>query len=291
MAVERDFELLDDYLAGRLDGKEKLAFEDKLGTDPELKSEYELQQQLVNGVKNVRIAELKAIMNNVPVSALHGGETTVASKLAIWTVVVGLVVTGVYLYLDREKEEVAKPEMEVNQAAEQPVATEDEKTDEDQQAEKSNEDPLVSSEDASSEQKPSQLPKAAKGRSEEKALEPAIDVFDPTEEATEDLSTPLDGESKAPTLSQNPSLAVEIDSKNKKYDFHYQFKGGKLMLYGPFEQNLYEIMEFIGEEKRTVFLYYQENFYLLKDDTDKLKPLGVIQDQALIRKLKEYRKN
>ena len=63
------------------------------------------------------------------------------------------------------------------------------------------------------------------------------------------------------------------------------------MLYGPFEQNLYEIMEFIGEEKRTVFLYYQDNFYLLKDDTEKLKPLGVIHDQALIRKLKEYRKN
>src|SRR5688572_2182382 len=126
MAVERDFELLDDYLAGRLTDKERLAFEDKLGTDPELKNEYELQQQLVNGVKKARVTELKAMLNNVPVPAVHGGETTLATKVALWTVVVGLVATSVYLYLDQGKEEAVKPETEVKQAAEQPSVVEPE---------------------------------------------------------------------------------------------------------------------------------------------------------------------
>ena len=92
-------------------------------------------------------------------------------------------------------------------------------------------------------------------------------------------------------MSKTPSIAVEVDSENKKYDFHYQFAQDKLVLYGPFEKNLYEIMEFISEDKRTVFLYYQDRFYFLKDDTEKLKPLGAIQDPALIKKLKEYRRN
>jgi hypothetical protein len=96
---------------------------------------------------------------------------------------------------------------------------------------------------------------------------------------------------KAPVLHTSPSIAVEIDTKNKKYDFHYQFKDGKLFLYGPFENDLYEILEFFSDDKRTMFLFYQENFYLLKDDNEKLKPLGAIQDPSLIKKLKDYRKN
>jgi hypothetical protein len=76
---------------------------------------------------------------------------------------------------------------------------------------------------------------------------------------------------------------------NKKYNYHYQFKDGKLFLYGPFEKELYEIMEFFNEEKRTLFLYHNENYYLLKDNSTSLKPLNPIQDTELLNKLKEYR--
>jgi hypothetical protein len=80
-----------------------------------------------------------------------------------------------------------------------------------------------------------------------------------------------------------------MDTMSKKYNFHYVFKNSKLILYGAFEKNLYEILEFIGDEKRTVVLFYKSNYYLL--DIDKTHPtkLTPIRDQKLLKMLKAHR--
>jgi hypothetical protein len=79
-----------------------------------------------------------------------------------------------------------------------------------------------------------------------------------------------------------------VKNDDNKYDFNYQFKEGRLVLFGPFEKNLYEILEIFSEDKRTVFLYYKKNYYLLRDDNENVRELEPITDQALIRKIKEY---
>jgi hypothetical protein len=290
MALEKDLELLDNYLAGRLDPTERQAFEHKLKTDPGLKGELEFQQQLVEGVKKARVAELKAMMNNIPVPAVHGTETaTVVSKIALWTVVAGIVATSIYFFVTND-ESVNPDPVQAIQPTEKPeeVKSQDTVVPDDSQEPIREEAPVVSDEKASSEEKPLKSPATPK-KKESESSEPAINVYDPTTE-TEELSIQLE-EGKTPTLSKTPSIAVEVDSQNKKYDFHYQFRDNKLTLFGPFEKNLYEIMEFFNDDKRTMFLYYQDNFYLLKDDSEKMKPLGLIQDPALIKKLKEYRRN
>jgi hypothetical protein len=78
---------------------------------------------------------------------------------------------------------------------------------------------------------------------------------------------------------------------DKKYNFHYQFKDDKLYLYGSFEKNLYEIMEFFSGNKRTMFLFYKDNYYLLNEEDQTVKALAPIKDQALLEKLRDYRKN
>ncbi len=77
---------------------------------------------------------------------------------------------------------------------------------------------------------------------------------------------------------------------SKKYSFHYVFKDGKLILYGAFEKNLYEILEFIGGENHTVVLFYKSNYYLL--DLEKTHPtkLTPIHDQKLLKMLKGTQK-
>ena len=290
MALEKDLELLDNYLAGRLDSTERQAFEHRLKTDPNLKGELEFQQQLVEGVKKARIAELKAMMNNVPVPSVHGTETaTVASKIALWTIVAGIVATSVYFFVIKDERSNQDAGQDARPTEEQQeVKAEETVVPDDSQEPVREEAPVVSGEKASSEEKPLKSPATPK-KKESSSSEPAINVYDPTAE-TEELSIQLE-EGKTPTLSKTPSIAVEVDSQNKKYDFHYQFRDNTLTLFGPFEKNLYEIMEFFNDDKRTMFLYYQENFYLLKDDSEKMKPLGLIQDPALIKKLKEYRRN
>lgn len=288
MAVERDLELLDDYLANRLDEKGRSAFEQKLNTDPNLKNEYELQHQFIDGIKKARIAQLKSMMNHVPVPSVQPNATALAGKVALWSlVVIGIVGAGLYYFFNQKQENIKTPETKIEDTLEQsqPV-TQPEPVKPQENA------PVVSGAPSSSEQKPVESPKAIKKQKATESLntkDPQIDVFDPSEETHETQPPKQGNEAIIPRLNNIPSFEVSVDSENKKYNFHYQFKEGKLLLYGPFEKNLYEIMEFFSEDKRTIFLFYKDDYYLLKDGNEKLTPLHAIEDASLIKKLREYR--
>ncbi|HET9487342.1 MAG TPA: hypothetical protein VFO54_07910, partial [Chryseosolibacter sp.] len=85
------------------------------------------------------------------------------------------------------------------------------------------------------------------------------------------------------------SLVVETDGSNTRYSFHYQFTEDKLLLYGPFEPHLYEILELNVGGKRTVFLYYKDQYYGLQEADGKVRSLDPVKDPVLLQKLKEYR--
>jgi hypothetical protein len=288
MAAERDFELLDDYLANRLDEKARAAFEQKLAIDPNLKSEFELQQEFVKGIKKVRAAEIKAMLNTVPVPAIPAQGTALTIKVAILTAVVGIVGTGLFLYLKQPDKTIETPETKIEQQPKLEENTPDIPSNEESKLHEVS--PVVSEEGSSSEEAPVELPKAVRKNKtkKEESVKDRIKVFDPTKEENHDQSSQEGHHSTLPQAMVS-NMVVEIDSENKKYSFHYQFKEGRLFLYGPFEKNLYEILEFFSEDKRTLFLFYKEEYYLLKDDSEKLKPLNPIQDTTLLKKLKESR--
>jgi hypothetical protein len=48
-------------------------------------------------------------------------------------------------------------------------------------------------------------------------------------------------------------------------------------------------MEFFSGNKRTVFLYYKDSYYLLNEENETIKPLAPINDPSLLKKLKDYR--
>lgn len=288
MAVEKDFELLDDYLSNRLSGEDKLDFEKKLEADPELAREFKIQQNLVEGIRKVRTAELKSMLNNIPVTGIQTGTESILTKTGTWIVVAGIVATSAY-FLFFDKNEVAEPV-----PVQQPVTIEEEKVESTQP---------VTVEPGESETAP--ITEAVKEESSvegEKEIaptptpevkQPVLDVYDPTKEAADEATLKHEREqleiiSKAFVTS---SIVVETDHSNRKYTFHYMFKEGKLILYGAFEEHLYEILEFISGEKRTVVLFYKTNYYLLDIDKSIPTPLSPIHDQALLKKLKEYRGN
>jgi hypothetical protein len=283
MATEREFELLDDYVANRLGVEEKSAFESKIQADPDLQREYQMQERMVKAIREARKAELKAMLNNVPVPPIGQGGTSVMAKLAMGTVVAGLVATGVYFYADKQ-EDAATPVEESASSTKKSAPAEANK----EKSTVSTSENSEKSDVAESATKSSDVNKISAG---ETSAKPEMSVYDPTTEAgSEDIEEPA-AERRNTARAGAPSIAVQIDRANKNYDFNYQFQDGKLTLYGPFERNLYEIMEFFSDEKRTVFLYYKSNYYLLKDDNNKVQSLAAITDPALIKKLKEYRGN
>ncbi len=307
MADERNLELLDDYLTNRMSDEDRSAFEQKIKADPDLQHELALQKRLIQGIKNARIAELKSMLNNVPVPAAGTG-STLAGKVIFGTVVT-LMIAAATLWYFRE-DEAPVPEQKANteqQQQEQPPsqkpaepAVEPQKDDQKQESVATEKQAVEADKNQTSagteHSKPSlakrPAPLAAPGakKSDETAGEkPAIDVFTPENEG--DSNSEADVViNRSPVTSGKSSLVVETELNNRRYTFHYQFREGKLFLFGPFEKNLYEILEFFADEKRTVFLFYKDQYYLLSEADTQIRPLTPITDPALIRKLKDQRK-
>jgi len=301
MADERDFELLDDYLTNRLSEQDRSAFEQKLDADPDLKHEYALQKRLVQGIKDARVAELKSMLNKVPVPSGNPGNAVI-SKIVLGTVVSLMIAAAAYWYFrdnstmapeqkaQQEQPPLPKPE-QPKEEIQAPVQKQESPTTRKETVEDKNQTSAGTEHSKPSlARKPDPLAAPGEKKTESKAGDkPALDVLTP---GNEDVNNDNSGNPTAaqPALTPaNSSLVVETDRNNRTYSFHYQFRDGKLFLYGPFEKNLYEIMEFSTDEKRTVFLYYKDRYYLLQEADSRVKPLSPVTDAALITKLKEYR--
>jgi hypothetical protein len=283
MATEKDFELLDDYLTNRLSGEEKSAFESKLQADPNLQTEKLMQERLIKSIQASRVAELKQMLGNVPVPQVSPGGTSVVAKYAAGTIVAGMVATGLYFYFNRTED--------VQQTIENTIASEQGKasTQAVQDNNPASENVTEETADATTAKPGGNTPEAETAT--EGGTKPELNVYDPTtdeEQASIDVEEAA-GERSNAVKSGAPAPKAEVYSNNNEYKFNYQFKNGKLFLYGPFEKNLYEILEFFSGEKRTVFLYYKNNYYLMNDENSEIKTLTPIADQKLISKLRKSR--
>jgi hypothetical protein len=245
--------------------------------DPALKGEFEFQKQIVESVKHARAVELKAMLNNVPV----GGGSWGAGKIAAGVISAGIVATSLYFYFNDEEvitntteetqQEVIQPSGDENKAENAEVAATDEAT--------------KDGADETGANNSKEIAKDIKSKVSKPVQKPDIQVVDPSEELTEEKDTNV-----TPGRSEISTSKMEVitESSDKKHTFHYQFVQGKLLLYGPFDKSLYEILEIHGEG-HAVFLFYRENYYMLDERQSKITPLGAIQDTELLKKLKEYR--
>ena len=279
-----NFELIDDYLTNRLGEQEKATFEQRMLSDPAMLADVDFQKHVLEGVKKARAAELKAMLNNVQVGGgLSSGLT--AGKIAAGVVAAGIVATSLYLYLKPTDTQTGVPTAISKNQTEPAISTE-----------KSTEVSPVQQPQPAAEQPLTVDPQKAKSKSLKKkesskpgiTPQTKIEVVDPSEELVDNSSkevTAAKGQKSSVTTSH---IAVETNTSNKKYNFHYQFNSDKLVLYGPFDKSLYEILEIHGDQ-HAVFLFYKENYYLLNEKQSKIGELTPIKDSTLLKKLKEYR--
>ncbi len=274
------FELVEDYLTNRLDDGARIAFEEQMNADPQLKAEVNLQKGIIEGVKSARIAELKAMLNNVPI----GGVTSaITGKIVIATISAGIL--GTVLYFGLKSTPANEPQAKTEETTiEQPLAPLEEPQEKVETITESTEVPKTDLK-----QKPNETTPKVIQPKEERVSPPSIDVLDPTEdmkENEEDITAPKSG--NKPTISPS-TLEVELDGNNINYSFHYQFKDAKLVLYGPFDSSLYEIIELNGS-MHTIFLYYDNSYYKLDENDHEIVPLIMIRDKELLNRLERYRK-
>ena len=274
-----NFDLIDDYLANRLSGDEIKTFEGDMIGDPTLRSEVERQRIIIEGIRKARIGELKSMLNQVPIEggAVLGNWS--AMKVAATIGVAAIIGTGIYFYLNSSTPSIpVTPSVEIPSDSISPEETP--------------EQPIVETkEGANTETKESAKPKVEK-KAEQKnessiVNTTKVEIADPTEEMIAD--EPIDSESINLKSTITPSaIQVKTDKTNNLYSFHYQFWEGKLFLYGPFDEALYEILEVHGD-RHALFLVFKGNYYLLDESKEDVTELTPIRDRPLIQLLKEYK--
>ncbi len=300
---------------------EMLAFENQLHTDPVLHSEFELQQDIINSLKDFRKSQLKARLDQVPVSVSPTG--IVGVKTAALIVLTGIIGVGTYLFLNNQAEsspesanelvvEAVEPEVldeavetlssedlgsaEDNVAFEDNAAVEEEST----AVEVDNNQIDASAADSEVNAKSSKAvaEATAPNRTEEeqtKVATPVINspqIIDPSLEDNSDetleIPTPKLGETE---VSENPVLEVETTKENNHEFFHYQYYSGKLYLYGDFTDNPYEIIELNSTSGKKLFMFYNDNYYRIFDNQVDLTPLKAVQDKDVIKELDIIKEN
>lgn len=272
-----NFELIDDYLTGKLSEADKAAFEQQLAADPTLKAEVDLQRQIVEGVRQARVAELKAMLNQVPVGGSASFTNWVAGIAAV--AVVGAVTLW---YVSEEADVTQKDEIptQVELAAPAPQVP-------DQAAPASPDGEEPKKEQAKVEPK-TKVTEKPKAKEENPVVHPKLDVVDPSGELNSDSRSDGEAVTTVGTRTENKPLEVKIISDGR-YDNHYQLDQGVLILYGDFEKTLYEIIE-IQSDEPLAFLYHQNRYYKLSGNSNAIQKLIAITDPQLISKLRELRK-
>lgn len=287
-------EQIEQYLEGTMSGAELETFERLLDNDPALQSEFQLQQDIVNAIKETRKAELKARLDNVNVSAYNGGIS--GTKIILTGALTAAIGLGIYFYTQDEAvvaDKIDLTQEEIITSEEETIFVQPEiipapsidanKTDEivAHNVIKEKEATVSIQEDEKNEATTAIT----------KINPPLPASFEEGADNTStELNTPKNKLSEAAAASAEVT-AVEIENKeDNSHNFHYKFYNNKLYLYGDFKNIPYELIELNTVSGKSLYLYYKESFYYLEPNQMEISPLNQIKDENLVSELDSLRK-
>jgi hypothetical protein len=286
------------YLEGHMSPGQMQEFEKQLHTDPVLRSEFELQKDIIHSIKDFRKAQLKTKLDQVPVNV--GPSTLVGVKAAAALVISGVIGVGAYLYLSTPDEITAPITETIAPVENLQVQPEDlaELPDELPTSEVEVVEEAVVAQPKTVIEQPASVPVSEPDKVVEEEPEEAnlvvnspnlIDPILNDAEAEESIEIPTaalaqDG------MADNSVVAVETAKKDDNM-FHYQYYSGKLYLYGDFRDIPYEILELNSANGKRLFIFYDNAYYKIKDDQQEITPLEALTDQDIIKKLEIIQAN
>jgi hypothetical protein len=302
---------LDNYLLGKLSADDKAAMDARLAADSQLQEDMLFQQDIVHALQEERRLELKNRLNSIEVGA-GGFSSAVGLKIAAGVALVGLMGTAIYFFGSSEPQVSSelpvgivnfsdtdnlytyavpdKPEVGLS-------ATALEKLDAARPQEQKAVKPAAPAILAEAKPQVSRTEKAALPEAKNKNLktdsQQNIQVQKPNvfSDFKDTDVTAANHQPEAPVdaLARNRQFStqsIEVSAQlHDKYDFHYQFFDNKLFIYGDFKSKPYEILEINTEGSRVYYLFFENNYYGLKNDQQKLVRLKKITNEKLIREL------
>lgn len=285
-----NYERIEAYLNNELSESEGQQLMQDVNSDPSLKSEFQFQESVIDGIKDYRKKELIARLDNIQVAST--GQSMLLKAIGLVGIAT-VVSVGTYFWVNSGDdlpiniEETNNTEQIVTQPEEAQEAAIDEiKKDDIAEEEAVTTETVAETVDSTpavtatpKEDKPTVIPDVVIPDVEEPESGTSLDV-------EEDLSAPEAMAASSIRLRSSTDVEVKL---NKKYDFHYQVKNGGLILYGNFNNSPFEVIELNTNQGINSYLYFENHFYSLANDSEEIKPLKAIENKELIKELEKRR--
>lgn len=283
---------IDDYLSGKMGESDKLSFENQINNNSLLKQELSFQRDIITSLKGARNLELKARLNAIDVAGVSTG-AHVGWKIAAGLVIATGLFTASYLYFKNTTQVITSQPIAVDTAqktivSEKTITTEVEKRKETVSQ--------IVSESTTSPEESTIINK--KDKTPNPIVKKYSDVrFDvPVVPHTEqDLHTEANAASPNENLAtENKQIksAVEVALDHKsEFKFHYRYFNNKLYLLCDFGSKPYDLIELNRKKTRTLYLFFDKNYYELKDNQSDATALKIIKNNTIIKQLEVIRTN
>jgi len=282
-------ELVEKYVMGKLSPSDVQSFEKELNSNAQLKSEVSLQKAIQEALIEERKAELKAMLQAVAVGAtptiytwLRYAAVSTGLGIGVWF---GWQQLGAKKDLPQEKIVAVAPMVKQAEVIQNQPQTEvvESKTTQAQPLEKEIAKPSKTQKNRKN------TVQKAESQQEELVNLPVIEHNDEHHGLN---NHPIKSASAHEMPNGNIAHSITesgVADVSVKYDadkFHYKFNGEKLVLVGDFSNGQYEILELNKNNKKTLYLYYQKEFYNIENNNLELSPLQKLTDNLIRKELK-----
>lgn len=295
MGINKYSSQLEAYFSGSMSETDRILFEGRVESDPMLKAEFDRQNDIVEGLRAHRAAELKTRLNNISVEPTLVGAIMQSSMMKTLTYGIATLIlaTGGYVYYNSAETAIQYHIEELESINEYMLES---------QLNPVSLNSLDYRYDGSLEiqdyVEPVSIPViekpvvASANKSESIEFEvPQVNTGH--EESFNGMAVDL----KAMDRIEHVSGITEVDKVNiqtitsRKYNFHYRMEDNRLFLYGKFSESPYEIIEISTPGNKKLFFHYQGDFYQLRKNAAEITPLSKIENRELIQELNALKSN
>lgn len=278
-------EKIDQYILNQLNKADKAKFEELIASDTRLQNEIALQKSISKVFNQTGSAQLKARLNQVPISMASTGNAIMFKWIGAG--VAASLIAGFIIFMlpkAEQKTENIVPAAETNShlKSNSPAAQKVE-----QQYTASSSVALSNSNQAKQNTQHTAVNKSKNTTAELEEYKETSDFSDVTngDITRENQSVSLPSSNLSSENNKLNSLSVSIDDSNGS-EKSYQFSGSKLTLFGDFAKHPYELLELNHKGEKALYLSYQNEFYELVWGKSAKTPLNKVNNKQTIEKLK-----
>lgn len=288
MGINKYSSQLEAYFSGTMSETDRILFEARVESNPALKTEFERQNDIVEGLKAHRTAELKTRLNNISVEPTLIGALMQGSliKPLTYGVTALMIASGSYFFYNKEAaiqyhiEALNSKTEYALESSLSPLAfnTLDYRFEGNMQ--------IMDYVDATPVLKKREISQKTEAAAKNLAFE-VPEVASLQEESFDGMATDINAMDRIEQVSGISEVdKVNIQTINsRKYNFHYRLEDNRLFLYGKFSESPYEIIEISTPGNKKLFFYYHGDFYQLRKNASSITPLSKIENRELIHEL------